>query len=257
MALPIYEIYAVKYAGPFVRPASMILWFHDLDKSTAVNYYLFVVRGGGETIVVDCGVSPGLARRRALRGYVNPAEALRRLGIDARRVQHLVATHIHFDHISGISLFPRATVYLQEREFAFWIDDPVARRAPFLHVSDLAANRAVARLRDSPRLRLIRGDRTILPGIRLLLCPGHTPGIQAVAVNTARGTAVLGSDIGHTFENYRRDIPSALITDMVAWMGSFDKVRAAASSPDLLFPGHDVALMTAYPKVARDVTRLA
>jgi len=256
MATPVYEIYALKYAGPFVRPAPMILWFQDLERTISVNYYIFVIRGGSETIVVDCGVSPQLAVARNLFGYVSPAEVLRRIDIEAAKVRHVIATHIHFDHVSGISLFPHATVYLQEKEYAFWATNPVAKRPPFLHVSDPAANRYVARLHGTGRLRLLRGDRNTLPGIELLLCPGHTLGMQAVAVNTASGTAIVGSDVGHTFENYARDLPSAIITDMVAWMASFDKLRARVSAPDLLFPGHDVALMKRYPHVAPDVTRL-
>ena len=52
MAIPTYEIYALKYAGPFTRPACMYHWFQDLDKTTQIHYYLFAIRGGGETIIV-------------------------------------------------------------------------------------------------------------------------------------------------------------------------------------------------------------
>ena len=62
MATPTYEIYALKYGGPFTRPASMVNWFQDMDKNTQINYYIFAIRGEGETIVVDCGVDPQLAK---------------------------------------------------------------------------------------------------------------------------------------------------------------------------------------------------
>jgi glyoxylase-like metal-dependent hydrolase (beta-lactamase superfamily II) len=257
MPIPTYEIYALKYGGPYTRPVALMKFFQDIDKFMQINYYIFAIRGGGETVVVDCGVSPLLARERNLAGYVNPAEVLKRIDIDAAQVKHLVATHIHFDHISGIELFPKSDIYLQEKEFNFWTKNPIARRAPFLQTSDLVANRYVAKLKGKKRLKLIRGDKKILPGIELLLCPGHTPGLQALAVNTSKGTAILGSDLAHTFSAYQTDIPSAIITDLIAWMKSFDKVREKASSMDLMFPGHDLALMTNYPKVAEDITRLA
>jgi glyoxylase-like metal-dependent hydrolase (beta-lactamase superfamily II) len=256
MPIPTYEIYALKYAGPFTRPASMMVWFQDMDKTVQIAYFIFVIRGGGETLVVDCGVSPDLAAERQLAGYVSPAEALNRIGIDAGKVKHLIATHIHFDHISGIRLFPKANIYVQEKEYRFWIKDPIAQRAPFLHVSDLAANKYMRKLEGSKRLHLIRGDKKILPGVELLLVPGHTPGMQAVAVNTAKGTAIVGSDVAHLFANYRTDIPSAIITDLRGWMKSFDKVRSKASSPDLMFPGHDPLMVVNYPAVAEDVLRL-
>jgi glyoxylase-like metal-dependent hydrolase (beta-lactamase superfamily II) len=256
MAIPTYEIYALKFGGPYTRPASMIRWFQDMDKFDQINYYIFAIRGGDETVVVDCGVDPDLAKERNLAPYVSPVEVLKRIDIDAQKVKHVVVTHIHFDHISGIKLFPRAKIYVQEKEFNFWMKNPIAQRAPFRQVTDPGANRYLAKLEGKKRLQLIRGDKKILPGIALLLAPGHTVGLQAVAVNTAKGMAIIGSDLAHTFSSYRTDIPSAIITDMIVWMKSFDKIRAKASSPDLLFPGHDLALLENYPKVAEDVVRL-
>ena len=43
---------------------------------------------------------------------------------------------------------------------------------------------------------------------------------------------------------------------MIAWMRSYDKIRAKASAIDLIFPGHDIALMEHYPMVAEDVSQL-
>ncbi len=256
MAKPTYKIYALKYAGPFIRPAPMVYWFHDMDKKIQINYYIFAICGEGETIIVDCGCAPELARERDLTGYVNPAEVLKRIDIIAEEVKHLVLTHIHFDHVSGVELFPKATIFVQEKEFKFWMHNPIAKRAPFLHVTDPVGNRYLAELEGGKRLQLIEGDQEIFPGIELLLCPGHTIGLQTVAVNTEKGVAVIGSDAAHIFPSYRTDIPSAIITDMVAWMSSYDKIREKASSIGQIFPGHDIALTDHYPKVADDVSRL-
>ena len=243
-------------AGPTPGRAPWSDWFQDMDKYVQIHYYIFAIRGGGETIVVDCGVHPEVARQRNLAAYVSPAEVLKRIDIDAAKVKHLILTHIHFDHVSGIQLFPRANIYLQEKEFNFWMKDPIAKKAPFLFLTDAAANRYLAKQEGKKRLHLIRGDKKILPGIELLLAPGHTPGLQVVAVNTAKGTAIVGSDLAHVASSYQTDFPSAIITDMITWMKSYDKIRPRASSPDLLFPGHDLALLENYPKVAEDVSRL-
>ncbi|MGQ9695167.1 MAG: N-acyl homoserine lactonase family protein [Thermodesulfobacteriota bacterium] len=255
MPIPTYEIYALKYAGPFTRPASMIRWFQDIDKFEQINYYIFALRGE-ETIVIDCGCSPQLAAQRNLAGYENPVEVLKKIDIEARRVKHVVATHIHFDHISGVSLFPRANIYVQEKEYNFWIKDPMAKRAPFMQTTDPVGNRYLARLEGKERLKLIRGDKKILPGIELLLTPGHTVGNQVVAVHTEKGIAIVGSDTAHVFSSYRTDIPSGIITDMIAWMKSYDKIRKKATAIDLIFPGHDPALLENYPKAAEGISRL-
>ena len=252
-----YSIFALKYAGPFQSSGAFLLWRKDWEKTVQRNYYIWCIRGEKETVVVDAGIPPDLAKAKNLAGYVNPAEVLTRIGVNAQEVKHVVLTHIHRDHSSGVGLFPRATFYVQEQEFRFWLKEPVAKRPPFHNSSDDASSVYLASLEGSKRLVLLPGDREILPGIECLLAPGHTVALQAVAVRTSKGTAILGSDCGHTFRNYREDWPSCLIVDLVGWMKSYDKLRAKASSLDLIFPGHDILMAQDYPRVAEDVTRLA
>jgi glyoxylase-like metal-dependent hydrolase (beta-lactamase superfamily II) len=139
-----YEIYALKYAGPFIRTGAHVMWYQDWEKVEKINYYIWCIKGAGETVVVDTGVTPQIAAERELEGYVN----------------------------------------------------------------------------------------------------------------TAGGTAIIGSDCAHVFRNYREDWPSALIVDLVGWMKTYDKLRERVSSPDLLFPGHDRLLLENYQEVASDITRL-
>jgi glyoxylase-like metal-dependent hydrolase (beta-lactamase superfamily II) len=255
-AKPVYEIYAVKYAGPLYGSVALAFWNTDWEKKMERNYYIWVVKGNGQTLIVDCGVAPALAKAREIQGYINPVDALARIKIDASKVKKVIITHIHFDHISGIELFPEATFYVQEKEFNFWIKDPIAKKPPFRMVTDLIGNSYLGKLEGTEKLVLIKGDQEIFPGVELLFAPGHTPGLQAVAVNTAKGTAILGSDCAHLFRNYEEEIPSCFIVDLVAWMKTYDKVKSKVSSLDLLFPGHDIKMLTDYPKVAEDITQL-
>ena len=251
-----FEIYALKYAGPLVRTGAHLMWYRDWDKTETINYYIFCIKGAGETVVVDAGLTPELAKQRQLDGYVSPAEVLSRIDVEAAEVRHVIVTHMHFDHANGVSLFPQATFYVQEDEYRFWVEDPIATRPPFKEVSDADANAYLTALEGTDRLSLFKDDQQVIPGIQCLLAPGHTVGLQAVAVDTAKGTAILGSDCAHVFRNYHEDWHSALIVDLVGWMKSYDKLRARVSSPDLLFPGHDRRLLENYPRVAEDVARL-
>lgn len=74
--------------------------------------------------------------------------------------------------------------------------------------------------------------------------------LPALAVETAKDTAVVCSDLTHIARNFKEDWPSALIADLPGWMVSFDKVRAKASAIDLLFPRHDKVMLLDYPKAA-------
>ena len=254
--MPEYEIYAIKYAGPLESSGAFVMWNREWEKTVKRNYYIWCIKGTSETVIVDAGVSPELASEKELYGYVNPVDVLSGIDVKADKIRHVVITHIHWDHTSGVSLFPNATFYVQDEEYRFWLKDPVAKRPPFEHLSDDGAKAYLASLEGTDRLALLKGDQEVLPGIECLFSPGHTVALQAVAVNTARGTAILGSDCAHLFRNYREDWPSCLIVDLVGWMKSYEKLRARAASIDLIFPGHDFLMAEDYPEIAKDITRL-
>lgn len=256
-AEPDYKIFALKYAGPFTSSVAMVIYLTDWDKQVDRNYYIWAVQGGGKTVVYDCGVRPALAAERKLKNYVSPDKVLERIGVKAEEVEHLVISHIHFDHNGGLELFPKAKVYVQRREFDFWVYDPIAKRPPCAHVSDSVAIRQLGNLRGSDRLILVDGDQKILPGIELLLTPGHTIALQSMAVKTAKGLAILASDCAHVHKSFELDMPSCLITDMPAWLNSYTKLRNKVhGNLKMLFPGHDKMMLDDYPKVAEDVTQL-
>jgi len=254
---PEYKIYALKYAGPFTGSVAMVFFNKEWDKTISRNYYIWAVQGGGQTIVFDSGVRPALAAERKLTGYVTPDQALARIGIDAKKVEHLVISHIHFDHGGGIELFPNAKIYVQRKEYDFWVYDPISRRLPYAAVGDPVANKQFGDLRGSDRLVFIDGDQKIFPGIELLLTPGHTPALQSMTVNTAKGLAILCSDCAHIHRSFVEDNPSCLITDLPAWLNTYTRLRdKVKGNLSMLFPGHDKDMLEKYPKVAEDVTQL-
>ena len=254
--MPQYEIYAIKFAGPITSSGAFVMWMKDWNEVVKRNYYLWCLKGPETTIIVDTGVSPLMARERKLVGYVSPSEVLKSIDVDADQVQHVIMTHIHWDHAGGLSLFPNARIYIQKDEYQFWMKDPIAKRPPFGLYWDEMLKTDIETTDKEGRLTLINGDHKILPDIECLLAPGHSIALQAIAVNTAKGIAILGSDCAHFFKNYQQDWPSSLIIDMVAWMRSYDKLKSKVSSPELLFPGHDPLMSQNYPEIEKGVTKL-
>jgi glyoxylase-like metal-dependent hydrolase (beta-lactamase superfamily II) len=252
--MPHYQIFALRFSGPTVGSGAFVMWLKEWEKTAERCGYFFHIQGTSEPVIVDTGVTPQLAKKRNLRGYSNPVQVLSRLGLESDEVRHVILTHMHWDHVGGVSLFPRATFYLQEKEYDFWLNNPIAKYPPFKLEVDEASLEYLASMEGSDRLVLLDGDKEILPGLKCLLAPGHSIALQAVAVDTDQGVAVLGSDSGHTFRNYEERWPSAV--DMVALMKTHDLLKRKVSSPELLFPGHDPLLSARYAAVAQDVTRL-
>jgi N-acyl homoserine lactone hydrolase len=104
-----------------------------------------------------------------------------------RRVEHVIITHMHFDHHGANRLFPGIPIHVQRIELADartqddytireWIDFPGANYVEH------------------------DGEAEILPGIRIVPAPGETRGHQIVVVETDEGPVVLGGDVGHSFE---------------------------------------------------------
>jgi glyoxylase-like metal-dependent hydrolase (beta-lactamase superfamily II) len=256
---PDSEIYALKYAGPFTSKLAMVLWMEGWNEEIERNYYLWAIKQKEEIIIVDTGTGVTLAEKRKLKNYVNPVEMLSRIGANESNVKKVIITHIHFDHVGGVEMFPKAfpkaKYYVQKKEFDFWIKDPIAKKRPFVGISDENGNKTLSDLAESGHVVLVEGDKNLMPGIDLMLAPGHTVGLQAVVVKTEKGKAILASDCAHIARSFKEDIPSCLITDIVAWLKTYEKLRAITSL-DLIFPGHDTLMLTNYPKVAEDVTRL-
>lgn len=133
-----YEIFALKYAGPLTSSGAFIMWLKEWEKTVERNCYFWLIRNGSAQIMVDAGVTPELAVKRNLTGYVPPRKLLRQLHLDAADIKHVILTHLHWDHAGGASLFPNARFYVQEEEYRFWLDDPISERPPFKLGSDCA-----------------------------------------------------------------------------------------------------------------------
>jgi glyoxylase-like metal-dependent hydrolase (beta-lactamase superfamily II) len=100
---------------------------------------------------------------------------------------------------------------------------------------------------------LHEGDWELAPGISVRLVPGHTPGIQVLRVNTARGAVVLASDTTHYYENMETERPFATTYDAAQSIAGYRTLHALADSPKHIVPGHDPLAMKLYPAVSPEL----
>ena len=241
-----YEIYAIKYAHHARRRSENFIGGDPHDGPMPLDYFVWLIRGGGREIVVDTGFSAAMATKRGRDHLRCPAEGLRMLGCDARTVPEVVITHLHYDHVGNFDLFPSAMLHLQDLEMRYatgrYMGHECFRGA--YEVEDVVG--MVRRVYEE-RVRFHDGDEEIAPGISLHLIGGHTMGIQVVRVATRRGWVVLASDASHFYANMEQTRPFPIVWSVADMVDGYRKLQRLAASPAHIIPGHDPLVLERYP----------
>ena len=163
---------------------------------------------------------------------------------------------LHWDHWAGHALFPAAEFWIQREEVAFWTG-PVARYDVYKAPANPAALAKLVTLNYETRVRLLDGDREVLPGLRVHKVGGHTAGLQIVSVETRAGRIVLTSDASHFYRNVERYQPVQLITSLPQMLAAFDTIHALAGDQRRIVAGHDPAVAERFQVVEPGVIRIA
>lgn len=252
-----WQVHAVKYADRNARIRGDSFIFDDNhDQPHAMDYFMWVLRRGSETILVDTGYDGAEAESRDRPIRMDPVAALAPLGLNPDDIDTLIVTHLHYDHAGGLHLFPNATLHMQAAEMAFATGPCMCHgtlRMPFSagHICE-----AVKRL-YAGKLIFYDGDAEVTEGVTVHCIGGHSRGLQAVRVRTDAGWLVLASDAAHFYENQRLQKPFPIVVDLQNMLDGFAILDQLASSPDLVIPGHDPLVRDAFPRdIADHITRL-
>jgi glyoxylase-like metal-dependent hydrolase (beta-lactamase superfamily II) len=140
---------------------------------------------------------PGLVAQLALGLEVRAEDALASqlisLGYEPGDVKHIVATHLHRDHIGGAVDFPKAAVHTSPLEWD--ARSRGASRGYDPRLSSLADRVRVHAFDPVPQLGFARSHDLFGDGSVLLLdASGHTVGSTAVALKLADGWCVHAGD---------------------------------------------------------------
>jgi glyoxylase-like metal-dependent hydrolase (beta-lactamase superfamily II) len=112
------------------------------------------------------------------------------------KVQHIIMTHLHFDHAGGLPDFPHAWVHVYQREYASLrkprglVERMAYNKQDFLHGPRwIFHDEMNSKWYDFDAIRL-----DFLPEIYLVPLPGHTRGHCGVAVRDGDGWLFQAAD---------------------------------------------------------------
>lgn len=252
-----YEVYAISYGVIPDFRVSRLVAGADKSRRLDIQMMIWLLKGpNGRNILVDAGFyRDKFFRDWKVRDFVRPSEAIARVGLRPEEITDIIISHIHWDHLDGADLFPKARIWIQKDEYTYYTGE--SWQPGNVNDSDADDVLMLVRLNTLGRVSLVRGDnQEILPGIRCYTGGRHTWASQYVSVNTRAGTAIVASDNLYLYENLDKGMPIAQTLDAASNLRAQERMKQLASHPRLIVPGHDPAVFARFPQPGNGVARI-
>jgi glyoxylase-like metal-dependent hydrolase (beta-lactamase superfamily II) len=151
---------------------------------------------------------------------------MRSAGIDPGRIETILVSHFHPDHIFGLlesrtnaPVFPKAEIIVPAAEYNWWTDPSLIDRLP-------PARRRLARriqvvIPQWKNVLPVAGEDEVVPGIRFVNAPGHTPGHTAFHLSSGDQQLMIAGDAVYM---------PALVGRHPGWHGVYDQDAPTAEA---------------------------
>ena len=251
---PEYSIQAIRYGTIKDFPVSELVIGAPENEKVDIAMVVWLIRGGGRNVLFDSGFhrEKWLKEFPSFSDYLRPDEAVKLAGVAPEDVTDVVISHAHWDHMGGIDLFPKATVWIQKQEFAYYTGDAWQPGGQHGGI-DPDDVKALVQKNTEGLLRFVDGDDVeILPGIRAFTGARHTFASQYIRVDGAT-PFVLASDNCYLYRNLAEHRASATFSeaDRPANIRNQARMVELAGSADRVVPGHDAKQFEKFPTQAR------
>jgi glyoxylase-like metal-dependent hydrolase (beta-lactamase superfamily II) len=148
---------------------------HLLDTSDAG----FLVNTGKQLLLIDAGAGTWFGGGSLGR----LVDSLRSAGYAPEQIDRIFVTHLHSDHIGGLTtqdgkrVFSNAEVFVSKTESDFWLSPEIAAKAPqdaqpFFH----SAQSIAAPYIKAGKWHTFNDSEALVDGMQLVSLHGHTPG---------------------------------------------------------------------------------
>jgi glyoxylase-like metal-dependent hydrolase (beta-lactamase superfamily II) len=202
----------------------------------------YLVNTGKQLILVDAGSGTWFGGGRFGHLVAN----LRSAGYTPEEVDIVLVTHLHSDHIGGLTtrdgkiVFPKADIYVAKADNDFWLSQEIAAKAPkeaqefFRSAQGIAAPYIKA-----GKWHTFTDSDQIVDGMQIVPLRGHTPGHTGYEFSSQGKKILFWGDVMHV---QRLQLPDPKVTvvfdvDPTAAAVTRDQLLRKLASEDVLIAG--------------------
>lgn len=136
--------------------------------------------------------------------HANPSllmSGLEAIKIAPEKIDSIIITHMHGDHIGGLSqdgkaAFPNATIKIGRLEHDFWLSDESLKRFPDRQANFDKAKRMMELYKGKVEIFDFGGE--VIPGVTAVDARGHTPGHTALLIESGDAKLLCVGDLVHS-----------------------------------------------------------
>ena len=205
----------------------------------------YLVNTGKQLILVDAGSGTSFGEGK----FGHLAGNLRSAGYTPEEVDIVLVTHLHSDHIGGLTtpdgkiVFPNADIYVAKADSDFWLSPEIAAKAPkdaqqfFQSAQGIAAPYIKA-----GKWHTFSDSDQIVDGMQIVPLRGHTPGHTGYEFSSQGKKILFWGDVMHV---QRLQLPDPKITvvfdvDPTAASATRDQLLRKLATEDVLIAGPHV-----------------
>lgn len=162
---------------------------------TSDNAYL--INSGDHLVLIDTG----MGAKMPSVGHM--LENLKASGYNPEQVTDIFITHMHGDHVGGLTkdgkaVFPKATLWINKHDVDYWTSDDEAAKADAMRKATFAdAKMQIAPYRASGHFKTFEGEKDALPVVTAHPAYGHTPGHTVYSIESKGQKLWLIGDLIH------------------------------------------------------------
>jgi glyoxylase-like metal-dependent hydrolase (beta-lactamase superfamily II) len=217
----------------------------------------FLVNTGKQVILVDAGA--GTWWGGGALGHL--AGSLRSAGYTPEQVDIVLLTHLHSDHVGGLTtqdgkrVFPNAYVYVAKAESDFWLSPEIAAKAPKDAQPFFQSAQAIAvPYIKAGKWHTFNGTEPIVAGMQVVPLPGHTPGHTGYEFSSKGQKILFWGDILHAqrVQLQHPEVTAVFDTDQTAAAATRNQLLARLARENVLIATPHTSLFPALGRLHKE-----